>query len=89
MKNITARGGARRAFESSRLAGVCAVGVLCIAAAGGSRWLVAFNAGGSQNTYQSHGCLTSPRLSDHTAMVLLVHFQICIVLHTHVKTIKK
>ena len=69
-----AGGGARRAFESARSAGVCAVGVLCIAAAGGSPWLAAPGAGGSQSTYQLSGRLTSPRLSDYTATVLTVHF---------------
>ena len=74
MKNITAGGGARRAFESARSAGVCAVGVLCIAATSRSPWLLVPGAGDSQSTYQSSGRLTSPRLSDYTATVLLVHF---------------
>ena len=74
MEHIPAGGGARRAFESARSAGVCTVGVLCIAAAGGSPWLAAPGAGGSQSTYQSGGRLTSPRLSDYTATVFLVHF---------------
>ena len=74
MENIPAGGGARRAFESARFAGVCAVGVLCIAAASGSLWLAAPGAGGSQSTYQSGGRLTSPRLSDYTATFCLVRF---------------
>ena len=62
MEYIPAGGGARRAFESARSAGVCAVGMLCIAAAGGSPWLAAQVAGGSQSTYQTDGRLTSSRL---------------------------
>ena len=83
MEYIPAGGGARRAFESARSASVCAVGVLCIAATGGSPWLAVPGAGGSQSTYQSGGCLTSLRLSDYIAAVFLVHFKICFVLYTH------
>ena len=74
MEYILSGGGARRAFESARSAGVCDLGVLCIAAAGGFPWLAAPGAGGSQSTYQSGGRLFSPRLSDYPAMIPLVHF---------------
>ena len=66
------RGGARRAFETARSAGVCAVALWACCAwrrPSGPRGLSAPGAGGSQSTYQSGGRLTSPRLSDHTATV--------------------
>ena len=69
MEYIPAGGGARRAIESARSAGVCAVGVLRLAVASGSTGLAAPGTGSSQSTYQSDGRLTSPRLSDHATTV--------------------
>ena len=88
MEYIPAGGGARRAFESVRSTGVCEVGVLCIAAADGSPWLAAPSASGSQSTYQSGGCLTSPRLSDYIATFLKFIFKYALF-YTHTCRNKK
>ena len=50
--------------------------------------LVGPNAGGIPSTYQSHGCLASLRLSDHTATVFSAILLMLCFIHTHVETVK-